>query len=60
MAYYSLGLFPFFQYASPSIKPVIITLIYESFLQLKSELIPSVTGLLVSILPGLDEQNEDL
>ena len=57
---YSSGLFPFFQYASSQVKPKIIELLNKYYFHLKIELIPCIPGLVMSLLPGLDEQNEEL
>ena len=60
LALYSSGLFPFFQNASPSNKQdYLLKIIKGKFLKMEStELELCLTGLLVSILPGLEEQNE--
>lgn len=60
LALYSSGLFPFFQNASPSNKQdYLVKIIKGKYLKMEStELELCLTGLLVSILPGLEEQNE--
>ena len=60
IALYSIGLFPFFQYASSQIKPKILALIQKYYLPLGPHLIPCLSGLVVAILPGLEENNEEL
>ena len=61
LALYSSGLFPFFQNASVQNKQKFLTLIIQNkFKDLSStELRVCLTGLLVSILPAIEEQNED-
>ena len=42
------------------VKPLILELYQKYYYPLKKQLIPCIPGLVVSILPGLDEQNEEL
>ena len=60
MPLFCIGLFPFFQNCSIQVKPEFIALIYENFLQMGVELIPMLPGLVTSLLPGLEEQDESL
>ena len=62
LGYYASGLFPFFQNASINNKKLYIDKIIKGiFCKLEhEELELCITGLLVSILPGLDDQNEDI
>lgn len=60
LAVFSVGLFPFFHYASFQVKPKILELYKNHYLSLGKELIPCLPGLVVSVLPGLDEQNEEV
>ncbi|MCQ2815665.1 MAG: dopey family protein [archaeon] len=57
---YSYGLFPFFQNASVNIKTIYLDqIILNKYILLpREELELCLPGLLVSILPGLEEQNE--
>lgn len=57
---FCIGLFPFFQYCSIQIKPEFIKLIQVNLLDGGPELIPMLPGLITSLLPGLDEQDESL
>ena len=41
-------------------KPKILSLYREHYFPLGKQLIPCITGLVVSILPGIEEQNETL
>ncbi len=62
LGYYASGLFPFFQNASINNKKLYIDKIIRGiFCKLENEELElCITGLLVSILPGLDDQNEDI
>lgn len=56
---YCSGLFPFFQYASIGNKSLFLNLIKKQFLEINDQELQLVLpGLLVSILPGLDDSNE--
>lgn len=59
---YSSGLFPFFQFASVPNKSLFLNnIIRKHYLEIADqELALALPGFLVSILPGLDEQNEAL
>ncbi|EST09066.1 Dopey, N-terminal [Kalmanozyma brasiliensis GHG001] len=53
------GLLPFFQYASTSVKPTLIT-IYESYyLPLQEDLHPLTKALQMALLPGLEEETSE-
>lgn len=41
-------------------KPKILELLNRYYFPLKLELIPCIPGLIISLLPGLNEQNEEL
>jgi hypothetical protein len=58
MAIFSVGMFPFFQHASNKVKPFFLELIQRHYIPLGRELIPMISGLVSSIIPGLDDQNE--
>lgn len=58
---YCAGLFPFFQYASPANKNVYLEFITKHILELNAEeFIVCNHGFMVSILPGLDDNDENL
>ena len=42
------------------VKPKLLDLIENYYLPLKMNLIPCIPGLVVSILPGLEENNEEI
>lgn len=48
------GLFPIFQDAATHIRPQFLDLIDQFYIPLKDRLKPCLTGLLVSLLPGID------
>ena len=60
MAVFSVGLFPFFQHASSKVRPQYLELIQRNYTPLGRELIPMISGLVSSILPGLDDQLESI
>ncbi|CBZ54720.1 putative dopey, N-terminal domain-containing protein [Neospora caninum Liverpool] len=55
LAIYSAGLLPFFQDGATHVKPFFLDLINAYYLPLGRQLIPCLSGLLVSMLPGLDD-----
>ncbi|CAK55597.1 unnamed protein product (macronuclear) [Paramecium tetraurelia] len=58
LALYSIGLLPFFSNASSKVRPQFLDLIKQHYVPLGRELIPMLPGLVASILPGLDDQQE--
>jgi len=62
LAIYSSGLFPFFTYASKNNKiKMLDKIIQECFLKLEqNELYLCLSGLLSSLIPGLDDNNEEI
>lgn len=55
-----VGLFPFFSSATIRAKTKILELMNKHILKAGFELCPMATGLMVAILPGLLEMNEQL
>ncbi|KFG41812.1 Dopey, N-terminal domain-containing protein, partial [Toxoplasma gondii p89] len=55
LATYSAGLLPFFQGSATHVKPFFLDLINAYYLPLGTHLTPCLSGLLVSMLPGLDD-----
>ncbi len=55
---YSSGLFPLLANAALSVKPVLISIYETHFLKLKKGLRPCLTGLILGILPGLEEGSD--
>jgi hypothetical protein len=55
---YSVGLFPYFTKAQQKNKLIFLEIIQSYFIPVGRDLIPCVPGLILSILPGLEENNE--
>ncbi|KAF8337070.1 Dopey, N-terminal-domain-containing protein [Cantharellus anzutake] len=56
LAIWSLGLFPFFEYAATSVKPTLLNLFTMHYIPLQGALRPAMKGLIVALLPGLEEE----
>jgi hypothetical protein len=55
----AIGLFPFFEHSSATIKPELLKLARKYFIGLGPELIPAIVGMTVSLVPGLGDNSED-
>ena len=55
---YSVGLFPLMSHSAMSVKPVLMKLYEEHFLPLGQALIPSLPGLLLGLLPAIEEGSD--
>lgn len=55
---YANGLFPLLANAALSVKPILLNIYETYFLPLKQSLRPCLSGLLIGILPGLEEGSE--
>ena len=55
---YSAGLFPLMAFAAMNVKPVLLQLYETHFVPLGVHIKPALTGLLMGILPGLEEGAE--
>ena len=55
---YSAGLFPLLAYAAMNVKPTLLQLYETHFVQLGKHIKPALTGLLLGLLPGLEEGSE--
>lgn len=55
---YSSGLFPLLANAALSVKPVLLSVYETYFLPLKKGLRPCLTGLIIALLPGLEEGSD--
>lgn len=53
---WSSGLFPFFEYAATSVKPTLLNLYDTHYLPLQSGLRPVMKSMILSLLPGLEEE----
>ena len=56
---FCIGLFPFFQNCSIQVKPEFLQIIEDNFL-MHTEILPMIVGLVTSILPGLEEKDENI
>ncbi|CAD8058712.1 unnamed protein product [Paramecium sonneborni] len=57
---FSLGLFPFFGFASIQCKPMFLNILEKYYYPLKRELLPCMGGLINSIIVGMEDTNEDM
>ncbi|XP_064627681.1 protein dopey-1-like isoform X4 [Lineus longissimus] len=55
---YSAGLFPLLAYAAMNVKPTLLKLYETHFVPLSKAVKPGLTGLLLGLLPGLEEGSE--
>lgn len=55
---YSSGLFPLVGYASMSVRPTLLDICEQYYLPLGKELIPALHGLVLGLLPGLEDESE--
>ena len=55
---YSAGLFPLLAYAAMNVKPSLLQLYEMHFVPLGKHIKPALTGLLMGLLPGLEEGSE--
>ncbi|GAA5879237.1 hypothetical protein JCM8547_003940, partial [Rhodosporidiobolus lusitaniae] len=53
---WSSGLFPFFQYAATSVKPIVLNLYERFYLPLQESLRPATKAFILALLPGLEEE----
>ncbi|KIY73422.1 hypothetical protein CYLTODRAFT_365976 [Cylindrobasidium torrendii FP15055 ss-10] len=53
---WSLGLFPFFEYAATSVKPTLLNLYDTHYLPLQDGLRPIMKAFIIALLPGLEEE----
>ncbi|KAI0803164.1 Dopey, N-terminal-domain-containing protein [Irpex lacteus] len=56
LALWSSGLFPFFEYAATSVKPVLLNLFDTHYLPLQAGLRPVMKSFILALLPGLEEE----
>ncbi|TFK56468.1 hypothetical protein OE88DRAFT_1715528 [Heliocybe sulcata] len=53
---WSSGLFPFFQYASTSVRPIVLNIYETHYLPLQEGLRPAMKSFVLALLPGLEEE----
>lgn len=56
---WSSGLFPFFQFAATSVRPLLINIYETYYLPLGADLRPAAKALILALLPGLEEETGD-
>ncbi|KAH7886231.1 Dopey, N-terminal-domain-containing protein [Phlebopus sp. FC_14] len=56
---WSSGLFPFFEYASTSVKPTLINIYDTHYLPLQYALRPVMKSFILALLPGLEEETSE-
>ncbi|WVR03946.1 hypothetical protein IAU60_000945 [Kwoniella sp. DSM 27419] len=56
---WSPGLFPFFQYATTSVRPHLIRIYETYYLPLGPDLRPATKAIILALLPGLEEETGD-
>jgi hypothetical protein len=56
---WSSGLFPFFQSAATSVRPILISLYETYYLPLGEDLRPATKALVLALLPGMEEETGD-
>ncbi|BAM38943.1 uncharacterized protein TOT_010000408 [Theileria orientalis strain Shintoku] len=59
LALFSTGLFPFFSYSSYSVRPQFLNIIDKYYIPLGPNLIPCLIGLLICIIPGLEDDKSE-
>ncbi|KAI8815780.1 Dopey, N-terminal-domain-containing protein [Fimicolochytrium jonesii] len=57
---WSHGLFPFLQNATTSVKPLVLTIYEKYYLPIGGRLKPCLKGMILAVLPVLEEENGDL
>ncbi|GAB1600861.1 protein dopey-1-like isoform X3 [Argonauta hians] len=55
---YTAGLFPLMSYAAMNVKPVLLDLYECHFVPLRKHIKPGLNGLLIGLLPGMEEGSE--
>ncbi|ODO06352.1 hypothetical protein L198_01584 [Cryptococcus wingfieldii CBS 7118] len=56
---WSSGLFPFFQYAATSVRPLLINIYETYYLPLQVQLRPATKAFILALLPGIEEESGD-
>ncbi|KAJ3357346.1 hypothetical protein GGF32_001088 [Allomyces javanicus] len=56
---WTFGLFPYFAFAPMSVKPALLTLVEKYFVTLGHLVLPVLSGLLMALLPGLEEEDNE-
>lgn len=56
---WSAGLFPFFQYAATTVRPIVLGIYERFYLPLQEDLRPSIKAFILALLPGLEEETSE-
>jgi len=56
---WSSGLLPFFEYASTTVRPALLTLLEKHYLPLREDLRPVTRAFILALLPGLEEETNE-
>lgn len=56
---WSSGLFPFFQFAATSVRPILINIFEKYYLPLGHDLRPATKAFILALLPGMEEETGD-
>lgn len=56
---WSAGLFPFFQYAATSVRPIVLGIFDRFYLPLQEDLRPLMKAFILALLPGLEEETSE-
>ena len=60
ISYYSIGLFPLLQHAQQTLKPALLSLYADHYISLDLRVLrPLLLGLVLALLPGLDEEGNE-
>ena len=56
---WSSGLFPFFQFAATSVRPILVKIYEEYYVTLGEDLRPATKAFILALLPGMEEEMGD-
>ncbi|KAI8985936.1 Dopey, N-terminal-domain-containing protein [Pilobolus umbonatus] len=56
---WSIGIFPFVQFAATHVKPQLLALFEQYYIPLRGRLRPALRGLIIALLPALEEEGSD-
>lgn len=56
MQLWSSGLFPFFQYAATSVRPIVLGIYSKFYIPLQDALRPTTKAIILALLPGVEEE----
>ncbi|KAI9032772.1 Dopey, N-terminal-domain-containing protein [Phycomyces nitens] len=59
LSLWSMGLFPFVQYAATHVKPQLLSIFEKHYFPLRSSLRPAMRGFVIALLPVLEEEGSE-